>query len=154
LRHAHDAEDAFQATFLVLVRRAPSLQRPELLGNWLYGVAYRVARKLRAEIARRSERQSEVAAMSPADPLLDVTVRELRALLDEELQQLPEKYRAPLVLCYLEGLTNEEASRRLGWPIGSMSYRLARGREMLRSRLQRRHSGTPGMLLGTLLAGT
>jgi RNA polymerase sigma factor (sigma-70 family) len=135
LRDAHDADDAFQATFLVLVRKAPVIARPELLGNWLYGVAYRVAVKARIIAARRSERERQVPAMTLSDPLSDVTGRELRAVLDAELSRLPEKYRAPLVLCYLEGKTNEQAARLLGWPIGSISGRLARARELLRERL-------------------
>jgi RNA polymerase sigma factor (sigma-70 family) len=138
LRDTNDADDAFQATFLVLVRKAASLMKPELLGNWLYGVAYRVAIKARANAARRSEYERRARAMPLVDPLLDVTGRELRTVLDAEMSRLPEKYRAPLVLCYLEGKTNEEAARQLGWPTGSMSGRLARAREMLRKRLVRR----------------
>jgi RNA polymerase sigma factor (sigma-70 family) len=135
LHDPHDAEDAFQATFLVLVRKAQLIARPELLGNWLYGVAYRVAVKARANAARRSEHERRAPAMALVDPMADVTGRELRAVLDVELSHLPEKYRAPLVLCYLEGKTNEQAARLLGWPTGSMSGRLARARELLRKRL-------------------
>jgi RNA polymerase sigma factor (sigma-70 family) len=152
LDHAQDAEDAFQATFLVLVRKAGSIGRPELLGNWLYGVAYRTARKARAQATRRCQGERGVAAMVVPDPMLEVAWRELRSVLDEELRQLPTKYRAPLVLCYLEGLTNEEAARKLGWPAGSISYRLARGREMLRERLTRRDRAVPAGLLGLVLA--
>jgi RNA polymerase sigma factor (sigma-70 family) len=152
LDHAQDAEDAFQATFVVLVRKAPTLAKPELLGNWLYGVACRIARKAKAEAARRSHHERQAAPMTKADPLLEVAWRELRSLLDEELQRLPPKYRAPLVLCYLEGLTNEEAAQRLGWPTGSISYRLARGREVLRGRLTRRHQALPEALFAGLLA--
>jgi RNA polymerase sigma factor (sigma-70 family) len=152
LDHAQDAEDAFQATFLVLVRKAGSIGRPELLGNWLYGVAFRTARKARAQAARRAQCEREAAVMAIPDPLLEVAWRDLRSVLDEELQRLPAKYRAPLVLCYLEGLTNEQAARRLGWPVGSMSYRLARGREALRERLGERDRAVPAGLLGVLLA--
>ena len=151
LRHGHDAEDAFQATFLVMVEKAPRLRKPELLANWLYGVAYRTALHARQRAARRSQREREAAAMSfdPAsDP--DIEARELRRVLDEELHRLPEKFRAPLVLCYLEGKTNEEAARLLGCPSGSMSYRLARGRELLRERLQSRMAGLT-MLLPTII---
>jgi RNA polymerase sigma factor (sigma-70 family) len=151
LDHAQDAEDAFQATFVVLLRKAGSIAKPELLGNWLYGVACRIARKARAEAARRSHHERQAAPMTTEDPLLEVAWRELRSLLDEELQRLPAKYRAPLVLCYLEGLTNEEAARRLGWPTGSISYRLARGREILRGRLTRRHPALPPALFAGLL---
>jgi RNA polymerase sigma factor (sigma-70 family) len=135
LQDSHDADDAFQATFLVLVRKARVIARPELLGNWLYGVAYRVAVKARVNAARRSEHERRAPAMALVDPMADVTGRELRAVLDAELSHLPEKYRAPLVLCYLEGKTNEQAARMLGWPTGSMSGRLARARELLRKRL-------------------
>jgi RNA polymerase sigma factor (sigma-70 family) len=138
LRDSHDADDAFQATFLVLVRKAGSIAQPELLGNWLYGVAYRVAVKARANAARRSTYERRAPAMSLVDPMMEVTGRELRSVLDAELSHLPEKYRAPLVLCYLEGKTNEEAARKLGWPTGSISGRLARARELLRKRLLRR----------------
>ncbi len=152
LDHAQDAEDACQATFLVLVRRASSIGRPELLGNWLYGVAFRIARKARAQAARRTHTERQLVPMATTDPLLEVAWRELRSLLDEELQRLPLKFRAPLILCYLEGLSNEEAARRLGWPPGSISYRLARGRELLRQRLKDRHRALPSALFAALLA--
>ncbi|HKA08235.1 MAG TPA: sigma-70 family RNA polymerase sigma factor [Gemmataceae bacterium] len=139
LRDPHDAEEAFQVTFLVLVRKAGSLRQPERLANWLYGVASRVAHKAKLSTSRRDAHERSAARSTFVAP---VTVgpdgAELRAVIDEEMVALPEKYRAPLVLCYLEGLTNEDAARRLGWPTGSMSYRLARGRELLRRRLARR----------------
>ncbi|HTU90099.1 MAG TPA: sigma-70 family RNA polymerase sigma factor [Gemmataceae bacterium] len=152
LRHSHDAEDAFQATFLILVEKAHRLKRPELLANWLYGVAYRTALHARQRGARRSEREREAAAMSvpKSDPEYEPT--ELRRVLDEELHRLPEKYRAPLILCYLEGKTNEEAAQVLGWPSGSMSHRLARGRELLRERLQSRLAGLTILLPTIVLA--
>jgi RNA polymerase sigma factor (sigma-70 family) len=142
LRHTQDAEDAFQATFLVLVRKGATLAHPGLLANWLYGVAYRTAQHARARAARRSRHEREAASMTAAisDPPAD---QELSALLDEEISRLPEKYRDPLVLCYLQGLTNEQAARVLGWPTGSMSSRLARARELLRERLERRLRGLP-----------
>jgi RNA polymerase sigma-70 factor (ECF subfamily) len=142
LRNSHDAEDAFQATFLVMIEKGHRLRKPELLANWLYGVAYRTALHARQRAVRRSEREREAVAMSSdsaSDP--EIESRELRRVLDEELLRLPDKYRAPLVLCYLEGKTNEEAARVLGWPSGSMSYRLARGRDLLRQRLQTRMGG-------------
>jgi RNA polymerase sigma factor (sigma-70 family) len=142
LDRVQDAEDAFQATFLILVRRAGTIENPDLLGSWLYGVAYRTAKKARARAARRREQERQVASVTVAEvPPADHAWRELRSALDDELNRLPEKYRLPLVLCYLEGLTNEAAARRLGWPVGSMSYRLARGREMLRDRMQGRNRG-------------
>jgi RNA polymerase sigma factor (sigma-70 family) len=151
LNHEQEAEDAFQATFLVLVRRAASLERPNLLGNWLYGVAYRTAQKARARLARRRHHERRVEPMQPSDPPDDLQWNEVRGVLDEELQHLPMKYRTPLVLCYLEGMTNEEAARRLGWPAGSMSYRLARGRQLLRERLCQRRQVIPGVVLLSLL---
>jgi RNA polymerase sigma factor (sigma-70 family) len=138
LRDPHDAEEAFQVTFLVLVRKAGVLRQPDRLGNWLYGVANRVARKAKVSAARRNSHEQAAAAAGWVAPGTPADGPELRALLDEEMVALPEKYRAPLVLCYLEGLTNEDAARRLGWAPGSMSYRLARGRELLRRRLTRR----------------
>jgi RNA polymerase sigma factor (sigma-70 family) len=135
LRHAQDAEDAFQATFLVLVRKAGSLEQPGLLAHWLWRVAYRTALRARANAARRRKNERQVLSRPSPDPLLDAVERELPAVLDRALRPLPEKYRAPLVLCYLEGKTNREAARQLGWPPGSMSARLARGLEMLRDRL-------------------
>src|SRR5262249_39194121 len=135
LHDEHAAEDAFQATFLLLVRKAAAIEQPELLANWLYGVAYRIALKAKAQAARRSAHERQTALMPKAEPFSDTALLELRDLLDEEMSGLPEKYRAPLVLCYLQGLTNEEAARQLGWPSGSMSSRLARARELLRERL-------------------
>jgi RNA polymerase sigma factor (sigma-70 family) len=153
LGNSHDADDAFQATFLVLVRRADALENPELLGNWLYGVAYRIARKLRAQTGRRRQQERQAASVAPTtEPPTDDAWRELRDTLDAELNRLPEKYRLPLVLCYLQGLTNEEAARRLGWPAGSMSYRLARGRELLRERLLGGRGAAPTDFLVLLLA--
>jgi RNA polymerase sigma factor (sigma-70 family) len=138
LRDPHDAEEAFQVTFLVLVRKAGVLRQPDRVGNWLYGVANRVARKAKVTAARRNAHERAAAAARWGPPAEPADPAELTAVLDEEMVALPEKYRAPLVLCYLEGLTNEDAARRLGWAPGSMSYRLARGRELLRRRLTRR----------------
>jgi RNA polymerase sigma factor (sigma-70 family) len=140
LRDEHDADDAFQVTFLVLARKAGSLGQPWLLGNWLYGVACRTAAKAKAEAARRRTRERQVVDV-PAphtEPDGNGTGQELRPLLDEELQRLPEKYRAPLVLCYLEGKTYAEAACVLGWAEGTVSGRLARARALLRTRLARR----------------
>jgi RNA polymerase sigma factor (sigma-70 family) len=139
LGHRPDADDAFQATFLILARKAERIDRPERLGNWLYGVATRVAFKARSTAARWRARESRVEPMAPApDPLLGLAMRELQLALDEELNRLPERHRVPLVLCYLEGKTHEEAADELGCPTGSMSWRLGRAREALRRRLVRR----------------
>jgi RNA polymerase sigma factor (sigma-70 family) len=138
LADEHAVEDAFQATFLILVRRARSIRKRRALGSWLYGVAYRVAARARAEAGRRRAPERELPARAAADPLDEVSRRDLRAVLDQELSRLPAKYREPLVLCYLEGMTTEEAARELGWPQGTVFTRLARGRDRLRARLVRR----------------
>ena len=138
LQHSHDAEDAFQATFLVLARRAATLDGRGSLGNWLYAVAYRTAIKARQSAARRRARELQVLNMSTVLSSEEEEWSDLRPLLDEELNQLPVKYRAPLVLCYLEGKTQEQAARELGWPTGSMSRRMNRARDLLQERLARR----------------
>lgn len=151
LGNQHDAEDAFQAAFLVLARKAPVLQNPDRLANWLYGVAYRVARKARQKAAARDRRDRRVEAMPNSADLLDFEWQELKTALDDELNRLPEKYRAPLVLCYLCGKTNVEAAELLGWPGGSISARLARARDALRRRLNRRGLSLSAGLLALLL---
>jgi RNA polymerase sigma factor (sigma-70 family) len=138
LRDDHSAEDACQAAFMVLLRKARLIAQPERLASWLYGVALRVAGKARSRAARRRDHERRVIVPAAADPLREVVRRDLHALLTAEIHTLPEKYRGPLLLCYWEGLTNEEAARQLGCPAGSMSWRLARGRELLRRRLTRR----------------
>jgi RNA polymerase sigma factor (sigma-70 family) len=135
---ANDAEDAFQATFLVLVRKGGTLRDPSRLASWLYGVAHRIARKVRAKAALRTRSERQVSEMPTSTAASDMTLDELRKVLDEEISQLPQKYALPLVLCYLEGKTNAEAAAQLGWPEGSMSRRLSRARDLLRSRLSRR----------------
>jgi RNA polymerase sigma factor (sigma-70 family) len=154
LRDAHEAEDAFQATFLVLSRRAASLRKQESVGSWLYGVAYRTALKSRVGVTRRRARERQAAAMTQREP--EATAwQELRPVLDTELSHLPEKYRAPLVLCYLEGKTNAEAARLLGWTKGTVSGRLARARDLLRGRLVRRGlTLAPALLAAPLFEGT
>ena len=114
LRDAHGAEDAFQATFLVLVRRAASVVPREAVGNWLYGVAYRTALEARRAAARRRARERQVHDMPHPTARPQEIGRELRPLLDEELSRLPDKYRSAVVLCDLEGRTRKEAARQLG----------------------------------------
>src|SRR5262245_21392084 len=134
LRNEADAEDAFQATFLVLVRKADSLRPHGLVGNWLYGVAHNTALKAREMNLRRRQKEQEAGAL-PGRSEPGGMWAELLALLDRELPALPDKYRAPIVLCDLEGKTIREASRQLGWPQGTVGTRLSRGRELLARRL-------------------
>jgi RNA polymerase sigma factor (sigma-70 family) len=152
LHDPNDAEDAFQATFLVLVRKAVSIGRPELLGNWLYGVAYRTARKARAGSARRRAELRPLPEVAMTDPVEEILWRDLRPVLDEELSRLPDKYRAPVVLCDLEGWTHDEAARRLGCPRETVTTRLTRARARLRSRLVSRGLTLSAGLLTTVLA--
>jgi RNA polymerase sigma factor (sigma-70 family) len=142
----HEAEDAFQATFLLLVRKAPEIGDPEALGGWLRGVAYRVAIRARRQATRRRACEQARAELSQDKPVLprEESARELREVVGDELTRLPEDYRRPIALCYLDGLTHQEAARQLDWPVGTVKVRLVRGRRLLRERLQRR-----GMALGS-----
>lgn len=149
----HDADDAFQVAFLVLASKASSIRRQQSIGPWLYQVAYHVAVKARAARSRQREQERQTMFNPRPDLPDDDGWRELGPALDEELGRLPAKYRAPLVLCYLEGKTNEQAARELGWPAGSMSRRLARGRELLRNRLAKRGVTAGAVGLGALAAG-
>ena len=143
----HDAEDAFQATFLVLARRATSIRPGGLLGNWLYGVARRTAIKARALAAARRAREATVDDLpEPAAPE-PAGWADLRPVLDRELERLPAKYRAPIILCDLEGMPRSEAARRLGWPEGTVNSRLSIGRRKLADRLARRGLALSGGLL-------
>jgi RNA polymerase sigma factor (sigma-70 family) len=147
LDNPHDAEDAFQATFLALARRAGSVGRRGSLGTWLYRVAFHTALRARRQATRRRRCEEQVASRQPPDPLAEVTGRELLAVLDEELHKLPERLRAPLVLCCLEGKTRDEAARELGWSLGTLKRRLEQGRARLHARLAGR-----GISPATLLA--
>jgi RNA polymerase sigma-70 factor (ECF subfamily) len=139
LRSHHDAEDAFQATFLVLARKAASIKSPEALGNWLYGVAYNVAQKARATNFRRQARERQVAAMpEPGAVREECPGDDLRPLLDHELSRLPEKYRLPVVLCDLEGRPRKDVARQLNIVEGTLSSRLTTARSLLATRLARR----------------
>jgi RNA polymerase sigma factor (sigma-70 family) len=141
LSETGDVEDAFQATFLVLVQKAGALRRPELLGNWLYGVACRVAAHARTQAARRRVHERRAAEVPPPDPPDHEALGDLRDVLDQELERLPDRYRTPVVLCYLEGKTNDEAAGELGWSRGTLAGRLHRARGLLRARLGRRGYG-------------
>lgn len=138
LGDVHEAEDAFQATFLILARKAASVVRRERVASWLYGVAVRTAREARGRASRRRAREERVSVPVRVDPPDDESCHDLRALLDEELARLPDRYRGAVVLCELEGLSREEAARRLGIPEGTLSSRLARAKAQLRDRLARR----------------
>ena len=152
LRDHHDAEDAFQATFLVLARKAASVMPREKLGNWLYGVAYQTAMKARATTSRRRAREKQVPDI-PEPMVVPHDLQDaLAESLDRELSRLPEKYRIPIVLCELEGMTHKEAAQQLGWPIGTVSGRLSRARSMLAERLTRRGVTLAGGSLVMLLS--
>jgi RNA polymerase sigma factor (sigma-70 family) len=151
LGNVHDAEDAFQAAFLVLAQKAGAVGKRGSVGGFLYRVAYNLALKAKASAAaRRCERST--GDRPSVGPLTELTGRELLAALDEELGRLPERYRTPLVLCYLEGWTRDEAARQLGWSLGTLKRRLEQARTRLRGRLERRGVGLPAALLAAGLA--
>jgi RNA polymerase sigma factor (sigma-70 family) len=150
----HDVEDAFQATFLVLMRKAPSLNRPKLLGNWLYGVAYRIASRIRHANSRRRTREAPIVNVATPNADDDVSWRDFRVVLDEELRRLPERYRRPIVLFYLEGKSAEEVATALGRPRNTVLSQLARARDRLRVRLRRRNLALSVGVLASLLERT
>ncbi|MBY0522966.1 MAG: sigma-70 family RNA polymerase sigma factor [Gemmataceae bacterium] len=152
LSETYDAEDAVQASFLVLLRKAKSIRKQQSVASWLYKVAYRIALEARGDSARRKTRESRTAGKVSPDPLVEITGRELLGALDEELVRLPEKYRAPLVLCYLESATIDEAARHLDWSPSTVKRRLDSGRDLLRTRLARRGL-TLSAALATILLG-
>ena len=133
LHHEQDAEDAFQASFLLLALKAVSLRRGRGLGNWLYGVAYRVAMNARRKATTRQIHERRKAAATPPALGDAEAIHDLQALLHEEISRLPGKYRVTLVLCGLEGKSKSEAARELGWKEGTVSGRLARARKMLQA---------------------
>jgi RNA polymerase sigma factor (sigma-70 family) len=151
LGNAHDAEDVCQAAFLLLATKAASRQWQPSVASWLHRTAYLLALRARTAAARRARREAGVLPPPPANPLAEVSGQELLAALDEELLALPEALRAPLVLCYLQGATRDEAAQRLGCPLTTLKNRLERGRERLRAALVRRGVGLSAVLLGTLL---
>jgi RNA polymerase sigma factor (sigma-70 family) len=138
LRHTQDAEDAFQATFLVLVRKATTILPRERVGDWLYGVARQTARKANATRSRRQMRERSTEGLPEPGTPPDPPLSDLEVHLERELAALPEKYRAVLLLCDRNGLTRAEAAAHLGWPVGTVSSRLSRGRELLAERLGKR----------------
>jgi RNA polymerase sigma factor (sigma-70 family) len=150
LNDRHAAEDAFQATFALLARKAGSLKQPEAVGPWLYGVATRTALKARAREARRRACERRAAAARAVEQPDDVAWRDLRPVLDEAVGRLPDKYRIPFLLHHLEGLTVAEVARRLLCPQGTVAARLARAKERLRARLGRRGLTLSAVLLGAV----
>ncbi len=153
LHHEQDAEDAFQATFLTLARKAVSIRRQGSLAAWLYGVARRIALRARDRAAARHARESSCPQASAPDPSDEAGRRELQTVLAQEVGRLPEKYRAAVVLCYLEGKTHDEAARALGWPKSTLTSRLAGARDLLRRRLERHGLAVSTGLLSAVLAG-
>lgn len=153
LRDGADAEDAFQATFIVLARKASSVVKRESVSSWLYGVAYRVAVRARSRADRRLFHEQQQVARPSVGNNDELVWRDLRPALDEEVNRLPEKYRSPVVLCYFEGKTNEEAAAQLACPAGTVKVRLMRARDLLRERLTRRGLMMSAGGFGTLLAG-
>src|SRR5947209_7077914 len=151
VQNAHDAEDAFQATFLILARKAASLSRRELLSGWLYGVAYRVARRSRTMAARRHLRERPYVDHAGKDNGTSVW-SDLEPVLDQELQRLPKAFQLPILLCDLQGKSRREAAKQMGVPEGTLSSRLARGRDLLRQRLTRRGVTLSATALALLLA--
>jgi RNA polymerase sigma factor (sigma-70 family) len=150
LRNEADAEDAFQATFLVLVRKAGAIKCRSQFSNWLYGVAHNTALKARAMIHKRRIKEREAGTASKRDEAREVS--QVEVMLDAELSQLPDKYRVPLVLCELEGKTIKDAARQLGWPQGTLATRLARGRALLAKRLSKHGLKLAGGILAAQLS--
>jgi RNA polymerase sigma factor (sigma-70 family) len=149
LHHQQDAEDAFQATFLVLARKAASLRKGKVVGSWLRSVAYRIALQARRNALRRQAREARASARPPASPSTDVAWREVQLILNEEIERLPDKYQTPFVLCCLEGHSRSEAARQLDLKEGTVWSRLSYARRQLQQRLRRR-----GIELGAVLAAT
>jgi len=157
LIQTQDAEDAFQATFLVLARKGATIRNRRVLSGWLHETAYRIAMKLRTNTVRRRALERQGMDMSPREVEPDnqgerAAWNELRPVLHEEVNRLPEKYRIPLILSYLEGRTNDEVAGLLQWPVGTVKGRLSRARELLRSRLSRRGLALSAAFLMTALS--
>jgi RNA polymerase sigma factor (sigma-70 family) len=150
LGRTQDAEDAFQATFVVLLRRAGSVRWQKSIAGWIYEVSHRVAKKSRAEVARRITGAGDAVLASVSAPARDDPENERRLIVEEEIARLPESLRVPVVMCYLQGLTNAQAARRIGCREGTVVSRLARAREKLRRRLKARGVAMVG---GAALAG-
>jgi RNA polymerase sigma factor (sigma-70 family) len=146
-----DAEDVFQATFLLLARKAAAIRNCASVGSWLFGVARRLAIRTRSDAALRRKIEKQQHSPRVHGPCNDPTLSELRAVLDEELARLPDKLRAPLLLCYFEECTHEEAAKQLGWSKRLVKFRLESGRKRLRSRLSVRGLTLSSVLIGSIL---
>jgi RNA polymerase sigma factor (sigma-70 family) len=152
LKREQDIEDAFQATFLVLVRKARSIRRRSSVTSWLHGVAHRIALQARASAQRSFAHELRETPRTETDAASEASCREVRAILDEEILGLPERFRTPLLLCCLEGRTKAQAAHELGWKEGTVASRLARARQRLQQRLTRRGVVLPAGALGLVLA--
>jgi RNA polymerase sigma factor (sigma-70 family) len=152
LGHREEAEDAFQATFLVLAQKAGQISRKELVGNWLYGVALRTAQGVRKSIARRHRHEKQASTMLSTTETDDGNRPDLLVVLDAEILQLPADYRQPLILCRLEGQTYAEAARSLGCSTAAVGRRVARAEELLRDRLTKRGVALAGVTVAALLS--
>jgi RNA polymerase sigma factor (sigma-70 family) len=146
LHNPHDAEDVCQAAFLLLAQKAASIRWHDSVAGWLFQTAYRLSLKARTTAHRRSRHEALAKPTPTPDPVAELSVREFQSVLDAEVNRLPEKYRAPILLCCLEGKSRDEAARLLGWTLTAVKDRLEQGRERLRACLARR-----GVLLGTAL---
>jgi RNA polymerase sigma factor (sigma-70 family) len=147
LQHIEDADDAFQATFLVLARKASAISWRESVSNWLYETAYRSAIEIRVKACRQRAHERQAASMPKRATMAEEMRRELASVLDEEVQRLPTKFRQPFLLCFLEGQTRDQAAKQLGWSLRTVERRLAEGRERLRARLSRRGWELPAVLV-------
>ena len=152
LHHEQDSEDVFQATFLTLARKAGAISKNDALASWLYKVAFRIAWGMRGKSTPLTNQGAALDTKPAGDGDAEVIWRDLRGVLDQEVARLPESYSRPIILCYLEGKTHEEAAELLGWPIGTVASRLARGRERLRQRLTRRGWTLSAGVFATVLA--
>src|SRR5579884_4162294 len=154
LHHWQDAEDVFQATFLMLARKARSLRCESSAAAWLHRVAWRLALRSRAASKRRNRSLPSSLPSDQRSPADEISLREAQELLHQELAALPERLRLPLVLCYLQGRTRDEAARRLGWSLGTLKRRLEQGRKLLYVRLSRRGVALPAVLSAMLLCSS
>src|SRR5262249_20642067 len=154
VRHVQDAEDVFQAAFLLLARQAHAIRKRESVGCWLHGVAQRLALRLRSQTIQRSQRERQAAAMRESPPASDAAWLDFNPCATEELARLPANYRAAVIACCLKGKTQKEAAQQLGCPRGTARSRLARGRKLLHTRLTRRGLTLSAAALATALTAS